>query len=151
MRALFDHYTDAGNIGGDATIVYADTLKSGTLGMGGDKLILEYLINSSVSSFTLAIKVGGYNVLADAGFTLAEGDNHFRIVGIRGAGQSNGRFYITYTNTSGSTVFYRSQFDFDAAFQVDGAISVSLQDTSETPVDNTVVAKMGTVLFIPAS
>lgn len=146
MRALFDHYTDAGNVGGDATDVYVDIIKGNTLCQTGDKLIIEYWINSSVSDLSINIQLSELNLsISNAGI----GNNCIRFVLMK-TGSVNSRFII---NTSNGDSFHSQggvQIDeFNWGFDL--TLRLTLQDTSETPDDNTVVAKLGSILYIPAS
>lgn len=148
MKALFDHYTDAGNIGGDATNVYVDTLKGNTLLRVGDKLFFNYLINSTVSSFSVKIGLYTTNIaLTD----IAEGNNSIDIY-LTYCINGGYRARILLNNSSGSFIYYSSCSDSECInFTSDRDLKLILQDTSESPADNTVIAKMGTVLLIPAS
>lgn len=146
MRALFDHYTDAGNVGGDATDLYSDVIKGNTLCQTGDKLIIEYWINSSISDLSINVQ------LAELNYSVPNadiGNNIIRLILMK-TGFVNSRFIISTSNGDS----FNSSADVhgdDLNWGLDLALKLTVQDTSETPADSTIVAKMGSVLYIPAS
>lgn len=152
MKALFNFYRGEGNIGGDITDVFKTLIKNHTFFKNGDIVIAEYLINSIIDSSQVSLYINNGQIFTAT--NLANGNNILRAIFMLGQPDnhnSNGdevRYYISLTNANGTTIISGEN---DPFFEIDTFIKLTLQDTSETPADNTVVAKMGTILYVPAS
>jgi len=140
MKTFFDFYADAGNIAGDATDVFAGKVTAGKMPVWGDKLQGKYLVNSSISDFLITLHLGSISIDLSG---LQSGDNVIEFLLFN----KNGNSSLYFGTVNGGNIFKGTS----DPFANDGIVKLTLQDTSGSPADNTVVAKMGTVLFIPAA
>lgn len=148
-EALFDHYTDAGNVTTGETDLYSDSVPFNTLGNVGDKIEAKYggfYVSSATATRTIKVYFGGGMMFNTGALILSLSSYWTCYVTIMRINSTTIRYMISF-ETEGAplatytAVGYVSGLDFGAA----NILKITGQALSTGAASNDIVAQIGTV------
>lgn len=152
---LFDHFTDMGNIGTGEDDLYSDTLAAGRLAANGEKIEAEYggiFVSSGTATREVKLKFGGTNIFDTGALTLSLSAAWTMFVSIIRVSSSVIRYMVSFTTEGAALAAYTAVGELTGLTLANTQV---LKLTGEAAgigaATNDIVAKMGSVSWVPAA
>lgn len=155
---IFDHFADAGNTTTGETDLYSDTTVANTLAANGDKITAEYagiFVASGTATRDIRAYFAGTSIFDSTGLTTATAEAwNLKITIIRESATVI-RSIVTFIATTavGASVNTDVQYNRITGLTLTGTniLKITGQAGGVGAATNDIVAKLGTILFMPGA
>jgi hypothetical protein len=153
--SLFDHFANAGNTTTTETDLYSDTTPASVLGTNGDKLTAEYggvFVSSATATRQVRIYFAGTAILDTGALTLSLSSAWTVYVTITRVSATVVRYMVSLTTEGAALAAYTSVGELTGlTLSNTNILKITGQAAGVGAASNDIVAKLGTVSWIPAA
>lgn len=152
---IFDHFTDAGNATTTETDLYSDTIPANALNINSDKLDAEYggvFVSSGTATRQIKIYFGGSVIFDTGALTLSLSAAWTAYVTLIRVSATVIRYMISFATEGAALSAYTSVGELTGLTLSNANIlKITGQAAGIGAATNDIVAKMGTVKWLPAA
>lgn len=153
--ALFDHYTNAGNVTTGETDLYSDTTAANTFLNNGDKIEAEYggiFVSSGTATREIKIYFGGSAIFDSGALTLSLSSAWTIYVSIIRVSSTVVRYMISMTTEGAALAAYTAVGELTGlTLSSTNIFKITGQAAGIGAATNDIVAKLGHVILISAA
>lgn len=155
LVSLFDHYADVGNVSTGEDDLYSDTLSAGQLANNGEKIEAEYggtFVSSGTASREIRIYFGGTEIFDTGALTLSLSAAWTAYVTIIRASASVVRCMVSFTTEGAALAAYTAYTEVTGLTLVNTQVlKITGEAAGVGAATNDIVAKLGSISFVPAA
>lgn len=153
--ALFDHFTDAGNVTTSETDLYSDTLVASQFLTNGDKVTADYggtFVSSATATREIKIYFGGSAIFDTGTLTLGLSSQWTIFAEIIRVSASVIRYMVSLTTQGAALSAYTSVGEVTGlTLSNTNIVKITGQAAGVGAATNDVVAKLGSIKFVAAA
>lgn len=152
---LFDHYADQGNGTTVETDLYSDTIAAGQLANNGDKLEIEYggiFVSSATATREVKIYFAGTAIFDTGALTLSLSSAWTAFAKIIRVSATVVRYMVSFTTEGAALAAYTAVGEL-TGLTLSGTtvLKITGQAAGVGAATNDIVAKLGSVVFVPGA